>query len=192
MSRLRHKHGRNLYVGLSEDGRHFACDLTGEGRGARAGKEEQVDSGLGPAAPPQALLGSLWHATGMSGMPWEMSWFPSLAAFIAFSALLWLLPLVFVYRLAVTMPKPQVGVSAGADPSPGRQGGGQLGPGSSPRGGLEGPCLAGEAVSQPGPGQPGPGGSGQAQVWPWRLECLLVWLRRWGTFLSHPLLSVPV
>ena len=95
-------------------------------------------------------------------MAWEMSWFLSVAAFIASSAFLWLLLMVVVYHLAMIMAEPQVGVSAGAEPSPGRQGGGSAGAREQPQGRLEGPCLAREAVSQLGRGQPGPGGSGQA------------------------------
>lgn len=125
-----------------------------------------MDCELGPAAPPQALLGSLWHVTGMPDMSCERSWFSSVAAFVPFYASLWLLLAVFVYCRTRIVAKPQVGVSAGAEPSPGQQGGGSSGAWSSPRGGLEGPCLAGEAVSQPGPG-----GSGQAQVRPWRALC---------------------
>ena len=80
-------------------------------------------------------------------MPWEMSWFPSPAAFAACSVFVWLLLVLFVYRLAVTVAKPQVGASAGAEPSPGRQGGGSAGAREQPQG------RAGEAL-------PGRGGRG--------------------------------
>ena len=93
-------------------------------------------------------------------MPWEMSWFPSPAAFAACSVFVWLLLVLFVYRLAVTVGKPQVGASAGAEPSPGRQGGGSAGAREQPQG------RAGEAL-------PGRGGRFPSGPWP-------AWARRLG------------
>lgn len=111
-------------------------------------------------------------------MPWEMSWFPSPAAFAACSVFVWLLLVLFVYRLAVTVGKPQVGASAGAEPSPGRQGGGSAGAREQPQG------RAGEAL-------PGRGGRFPGGPWPGS-GFLLVLLRRQGMLPSHPLLSLPV
>lgn len=98
------------------------------------------------AALPQALLGSLLRVTGMSVMPWEMSWFPSIEASIAFFAFLEFLLLVFVYCLGVTVAKAQVGVRAGADPSPGRRGGASRGAGAAPGSGWRGPAWQGRPI----------------------------------------------
>ena len=85
-----------------------------------------------------------------------MSWFPGPAAFVAFSAFLGLLLVLVVLayrRLTVPTAKAQVGVSAGAELCPGRQGGGSAGAREQPQGWAGGPL-------------PGTGGRFPAMPWP--------------------------
>lgn len=135
-----------------------------------------MDCELGPAAPPQALLGSLWHSTGMSVQLWVMSWFLSQEAFVVFLALLWLLLVLLLFRLLLILAKPQVGVSAGAERSPGQQGGGSAGAREHPQGWAGGaqPGRRSRFPAGPWPARASSLGLGTGLPW-WAL--VLCWCR---------------
>ena len=77
-----------------------------------------------------AKFGSLKHITGMAD-PWGMSFFPSPEAFLAFYSFLWLLLLALVCFVMMPRAKQQVGVRAGAEAGPARQGEGSGGLGQA-------------------------------------------------------------
>lgn len=109
-------------------------------------------------------------------MLWEMSLFPSQVVSLSFYAFLWLLLSVVVYHLSVTVAKPQVGVGAGAEPSPGwRVGGVSRGPGAAPGTVWRGPAwqgrpFASRALASLGQGARGRhrSGPGRALFFCWR------------------------